>query len=288
MNRAEELLETVKNIKEQSYFNKEIIIIENGSNQKTVHTNCIKYNQDHLVKYVVQKKNLGVSGGRNVALNLAKGEYIIEIDDDAVFENHNAIENAVDYMENNHNIGILGFKITNYYSGKITKQEYPFRNKKRDHNKSGLCTWFIGAGHMFSREILLKVGFYRDFFPWGSEEQDFSIRAIDSGFSILYFPTVNVYHKKSPQGRIQNPIEFASIALKNRIKVALLNLPVFSIITYILVRGLQSVLKYKNLNLLLLTYYHLKTEWSYIKAHRKPIKSQTILKLIQLKGQVFY
>jgi GT2 family glycosyltransferase len=286
-NRSVELSETLLSISTQSYHPKTIIVLENGSDKETVLSNK-KLVKEYEGVYVVLHENLGVSGGRNVALSYAKGEYFLEIDDDAVFGDDYCIEKAVQFMDDNPSVGISAFKIINYYTKEITPQEYPFRNKRRDVNSCGSCTWFIGAGHIIRRELITEIGVYREFFPWGSEEQDLSLRAINAGFEIRYFPSVVIYHKKTPNARIQDPVVFAGIALKNRIKVALLNLPLYSTVTYFIVRGVQLTLKYRSLTIVPRAMAHLLSESNYIRKNRMKIGKKAIKYLRKHNGQLYY
>lgn len=288
-NRQTELLETLLNIDKQDYSNIEIVLVDNGSDNEiilsvenyleTLHCN---------VEYIQKGENLGVSGGRNVGLQAADGDYIIEIDDDAVFEDEQAISKAVSFMDDNPSIGISAFRITNYHTKEIVPQEFPFRDKNRDPFISGETTWFIGAGHIIRKELIEKIGHYHEFFPWGSEEQDYSIRAIDAGFKIFYLADINVFHKKSPNARISDKVEFASIALKNRMKVALLNLPLSSIFTYAIIRGFQFLVKFKNPVIILKAIKHIFNEFEYIRKNRTVVSKKTLDYLSIKKGQRYF
>ncbi|MHA1381554.1 MAG: glycosyltransferase family 2 protein [Candidatus Helarchaeota archaeon] len=287
-NRKDDLLDTISNIQLQDYDNIEIIVVENGSNEETIKSNYSVLSRYNNIKYVILKKNLGVSGGRNVALRLAKGDYIIEIDDDAIFRYKNSISLSVGFLERNKNVGILAFKIVNFYTNKISRNEFPFKRKKRNHTVKGPCTWFIGAGHIITRDCLSKVGFYKDFFPWGHEEQDYSIRCLDEGFEIYYFPEVEVLHKKTQKGRLEDSTEFIAIKLKNRIKVAILSLPMFSIISYYFFWSLYFVVKEKDILLPFIALKNIYKEKEYLLKNRKRIKLKTVLRLFKLNGQLFY
>lgn len=287
-NRPDELADTVSNVLEQSYPDIDLLIVENGSDAEVVDHNQGRYRSMDRVRYIVLEENLGVSGGRRVGLEQVNGDYIIEIDDDAVFVERDAIATAVDYLEAHLQVGILAFKITNYHTRQITPYEYPFRDKGRDPDQPGPCTWFIGAGHAFRRELIERVGTYRDFFPWGSEEQDLALRALDVGYEIIYLPDVHVLHKKSPNARIDDLREFTSIALKNRVKVALLNLPWYSAISYFLIRGIQLTLKTRDPIVPLRALRLLIREADYVRRHRSPIRRETRRLLARRNGQLYY
>lgn len=288
-NRDIELIATLKSISQQSYSPLEVIIIDNNSERsiiEDIRQFLSNYSLPH--NYILNDKNLGVSGGRNIGLITAVGDYIIEIDDDAVFESIDAIEKAVNFMDDNPFVGISAFRITNFFTNKIVPQEFPFRNKNRDPNENSETCWFIGAGHIFRKDLLDRIGYYHEFYPWGSEEQDLALRALDAGFKIYYLAYINVLHKKSPKARISNRIEFASIALKNRIKVASLNLPLFNVLSYILIRGIQFTIRERSILVFPKAIMKLLGELKYINRNRKVIKKETIKYLKSHNGQLYY
>jgi len=287
-NRSEELFDTISNIQQQSYANIELIVLENGSDSQVVEHNKRRIQEYGNIHYVVLSENKGVSGGRNVALSQARGKYIVEVDDDAIFEYVDSIEKVVEFFERHPLVGIQAFKITNFFSKQIVPQEYPFRDKNRDPLLPGPCTWFIGAGHAFRRDMIGAIGTYRDFFPWGSEEQDLSMRALENDFEIYYNPRISILHKKSPKARIRNQSEFASIALKNRVKVAMLNLPILNVFSFFLIRGTQLSLRYKDISIPLRSLILLFKDMTYIRMNRKVLSRKTLRKMSELKGQLYF
>ena len=75
------LNETIDTIKNQSFSNWELIIVDDGSidNSKEICTKLM--NDDKRIKYIFQE-NLGVSHTRNVALENAQGKYIVFVHSD--------------------------------------------------------------------------------------------------------------------------------------------------------------------------------------------------------------
>ena len=97
------LNETIDTIKNQSFSNWELIIVDDGSidNSKEICTKLM--NDDKRIKYIFQE-NLGVSHTRNVALENAQGKYIVFVDsDDLIHEDYlkiliNSIEKNNSYI----------------------------------------------------------------------------------------------------------------------------------------------------------------------------------------------
>ena len=113
------LNETIDTIKNQSFSNWELIIVDDGSidNSKEICTKLM--NDDKRIKYIFQE-NLGVSHTRNVALENAQGKYIVFVDsDDLIHEDYlKILINSIE--KNNSDISVCNFierKISN--TGKI-------------------------------------------------------------------------------------------------------------------------------------------------------------------------
>lgn len=87
----------IKSITEQTYGNLEIILVDDGSADKSGEI-CDKYaGKDRRIK-VIHKTNGGVSAARNTALDAANGDYIAFVDaDDVVLPNY--IEDALYFAE---------------------------------------------------------------------------------------------------------------------------------------------------------------------------------------------
>ena len=113
------LNETIDTIKNQSFSNWELIIVDDGSidNSKEICTKLM--NDDKRIKYIFQE-NLGVSHTRNVALENAQGKYIVFVDsDDLIHEDYlKILINSIE--KNNSDVSVCNFierKISN--TGKI-------------------------------------------------------------------------------------------------------------------------------------------------------------------------
>ena len=157
------------------------------------------------------------------------------------------LEMPVKFLKAYKNIGIIAFSILKNKNMEFRREEFPFFNKVKKLNKPLTeCAWFIGAGHAFRKEIFEKVNYYNDFYPYGQEEIDLSIRVKDSGYDIFYAKDIKVFHNKTDDARYITPIDVAGLNLKNRIKVAMLNLNFLSVLSYIFIRSIQFILKYKT------------------------------------------
>ena len=80
-NTENKLKKCINSVTNSSYTNLEIIIVDDGSEEKTaLLCNQLKQ-QDKRIK-VIHQKNKGVSCARNKGIDIAKGEYITFVDAD--------------------------------------------------------------------------------------------------------------------------------------------------------------------------------------------------------------
>lgn len=71
----------IQSVLEQNILDKEIILINDGSTDKSAEI-CDKYAIEYKNIIVIHKKNAGISSARNTGIEHAKGEYIMFLDSD--------------------------------------------------------------------------------------------------------------------------------------------------------------------------------------------------------------
>lgn len=287
MNRFNDLRDTLSDIYNQNFVPKEILILDNNSNNFT-REKYLKFKKYQNLKFFYSSENLGVAGGRTFILKKATQKYIVELDDDINLTDKNFFKKiSQSFSSVDSNVGILAFKIINFHNKKIQRKEYPFYYKSFKH-KQVECAWFIGAGHAFKKQLIDQLGGYRDFFPYGSEEQDLALRAIDNGYKINYIPSISLFHKQNPDSREHYSAKLAELLFTHRMLFALLNLPIILFFFHFSIRGSIFVLKYRQINLIVNCISNLLNKKNYIRLNRKPIKFKTIFYLLKINGQVFF
>lgn len=73
--------ECLNSIRQQTYENLEIIVVEDCSTDKSLEV-LSKYLNDQRIKLIRHEKNSGLSAARNTGIDAAKGDYIIFVDSD--------------------------------------------------------------------------------------------------------------------------------------------------------------------------------------------------------------
>ncbi len=116
----------IESIINQSYFNLEIILIDDGSTD-----NCLKICEEYQKKdkriKIIHKKNGGLSDARNAGLDIMKGDYVTCIDSDD-FVSKYFLENLLSALKKS-NCQISTSWFVNYY------ENDPIPNQKKISNQ---------------------------------------------------------------------------------------------------------------------------------------------------------
>jgi len=286
-NRKEDLRECLKSIIIQDYKNKEIIVVDNNS-QNGTHLLFEKEFSLSNISYIRLTENKGVCGGRNEAIKAAKGEILITLDDDAVIDDPNAAIKIVNKFKKDPSIGVLAFKVLNYFTGKVDKDFFPTRDKKRTPNEEFEVSTFIGVAHAIPRYIYEQVGVYHDYFPYGHEELDLALRILDAGYKIIYFPEITIRHKIKGSRRQRLSGKW-DIILENRIKVAIRNLPWRYVASTACIWSLRTLFDCRgDFRPILNAWRSLWRKRHQLKCERHVINKETIRRIRELKGPLLY
>jgi GT2 family glycosyltransferase len=181
----------------------EVIIVNNNSTKSyDAVESFIRENPSTPFKYIESIENLGVSRGRNFAIEQSKAPILVLIDDDAEFQDTNALKRINEAVIENPHAGILAMKILYFQNSQFQLNAFPHKSfEKRNHLQSFDTYYFAGCGNIIVKEAFDKAGpFPTDFF-YGMEEYDLSYRVLDAGYTIKYIANIVLLHKESPEGR---------------------------------------------------------------------------------------
>lgn len=200
-NRADQLRETLQNVLEIGAELNKIYVVNNNSADHT--KEVLDEFSDERIIAIHNERNLGAAGGKNIGLRKSSADVIIVIDDDAIFCSNDPINVVRKSFKENPKLGVIQFKIINFSTKKILKYEFPGDDPDARGGDEFEIGYFIGAGHAIRKNMLDAVGYYPDDFGlYAHEEVDLSYRAINKGYVMRYVPSVAVFHKKDPSGRL--------------------------------------------------------------------------------------
>ncbi|MBI6117335.1 glycosyltransferase family 2 protein [Salegentibacter maritimus] len=184
-NREQRISKAVQSVFDQSATNWELIIVDDGSTDKTKKA-IKKYLLDERVQYFFQE-NSGVSAARNKGVELSKGDYLIFLDSDDYFlPGLIARLNEIRYNR----YDLICWEVLKKIDGK----SFIWRPQKLEKIYNNITASFLAGSICYKKEIFLKVGgfdlemFFGENYELGmriSEIADLKIKILNQQF-ILY------------------------------------------------------------------------------------------------------
>lgn len=107
-NTSKYIAETINSVIKQSYYNWELIIVDDCSTDDTDKA-VESFLSDKRIRYIKNKRNMGAAVSRNRALREAKGKWIAFLDSDDLWVSYK-LEKQIEFMESNN----YHFSYTNY------------------------------------------------------------------------------------------------------------------------------------------------------------------------------
>ena len=186
----------------QTYANREIILVDNGSTDASVSYVKEKFPE---VKIVELRKNTGFTGGNAEGLRVAGGEFIALVNNDTRADDR-WLENLVQPMLQDRKIGICASKLIiagteciDSAGDGMTSAGVGFnRGHGVDLNThSSLEPVFAAcaASALYRRKMIDEVGFLDDDFFLYDEDVDLSFRAQLAGWKCVYVPDAIMHHQ---------------------------------------------------------------------------------------------
>lgn len=187
-NRREELSFILTKVFDQDYKNIEVIVVDNASSDGTQEMLRKEFPNVRLIEL---KENVGIAGW-NKGFEAAKGEYVLVLDDDS-YPEIDTLEAGIQHFRTNDNIAVIGFTIFNSYYNLIENIEEYYSSNGRITEVLG----FIGCGALIRRKVFIDLGGYEKLMFLYYNELEFSIRARNAGYSVLFDPNHRVIHTYS-------------------------------------------------------------------------------------------
>ena len=199
-------LECIASLCNDTYPNKEIVVIDNGSTDDSVDRLRKAFPQATLIE---TRKNLGFTGGNNVGLQHAlssAAKYIYWLNNDTTSE-PDAITKLVAAAEANPRYGILTPRIQYFdkpidpwFAGAILNLSHGVAihdNSRLENEGIRDVPWISGCAMFGDARLLAEVGGFDDRFFLYWEDVDLSIRVQKKGRDLGLVSAVRIYHKVS-------------------------------------------------------------------------------------------
>lgn len=176
----------------QDYKEKEIIVVNDASNDGTVEFLKNYKNRTPLqMKVITNERNLGVAGSRNAGIEHATGEIIAFTDADCIV-NHGWVSELVKGYGTD-DVVAVGGSITDGHATNI----WELSDKGHDYvaSEEGYVNYIQGCNMSFRSNVLKKYMF-NDEIKYGYEEALLCDYLIGDGHKIYYRPQAVVHHKR--------------------------------------------------------------------------------------------
>lgn len=193
-------------------FSSEMIVVDNGSHDQTP---AIVREQFPGARLICNCANRGVAPARNQGLRIARGEYVILLDDDTVVQ-PGAFDGLIAYLDASPAVGVCGPKLVDEQGdlhlscrlfptfGDKLARRLPSRAAQRIAGAAELADWdhqsvrgvdyVIGACQAIRQTALSEVGLLDERIFYGPEDVDLCLRMRQAGWQVVYYPEATVIH----------------------------------------------------------------------------------------------
>ena len=207
-NRKDELRISLQKVFEQDYKNIEVIVVDNASTDGTPE---MVEKEFPIVKIIRLNKNIGIAGW-NEGFKVAKGEYVLVLDDDA-YPEKNSVRKAVTELKTNDLVACIAFNIYDIVSSKQHKT-----NWQPDEEIFDKTFWpvFIGCAAMFSKNKLKEILSMPEDYFLNLHELPISADMHSQGYKILFKKEIIAFHnfkKSTKYNKISDQIVFKNSLL---------------------------------------------------------------------------
>jgi glycogen(starch) synthase len=203
-NRAVSLHQTIQALLRQNYSQFELIVVNGPSPDDTAEV--LRRHTSQIRVGTCAQRNLSIS--RNVGIEMARGEFLAFIDDDAV-PDENWLLDAIAAFDSDEVAGVGGFVFD--HTGYELQYSYTVCDRMGNayHNLTVPMPEFcypgchrfpalLGTNSIFRRSALLEIGGFDEQFDYFLDETDVNVRLIDAGYTLKQIPKAFVYHRYLP------------------------------------------------------------------------------------------
>ncbi|MGB3759091.1 MAG: glycosyltransferase family A protein [Rivularia sp. (in: cyanobacteria)] len=179
------LLKTLESVLSQTYKNIEVLVIDDGSQDKTAEIVQSIAQKDSRV-ILLQQENSGVAAARNLGISKSKGEFIAPIDADDIWYPQNLEKQVQCLLQADSSVGLVySWSVDINEQDKLTG-DFRASNIEGDVFKTLLCHNFLGnaSSTLIRRSCVENIGGYNTQLKaqnaQGCEDWDFYLRIAEN------------------------------------------------------------------------------------------------------------
>jgi GT2 family glycosyltransferase len=213
----------------------QVIVVDNASSDGSSEMVAAEFG-DRV--RLIRRKNNSPTAGRNEGFNVAKGEYILSLDNDIILKDRAVVQKAIDLFSRFPGVAALAFKVGDIEQPEEPLPEHWWHPVPVNQGKARFfLTDFFSEGAIFFRADVLKAaGGYDEHFFQYYEGNDLTLRLLRDGYDVLFCPTLccselrvrGAYHKK------RHRVNYLSV--RNKIWLAWKHYPFWRSVRYLLGR----------------------------------------------------
>ncbi|NEP41673.1 MAG: glycosyltransferase family 2 protein [Okeania sp. SIO2G4] len=171
--------EAINSVLQQTYNPIEIIVIDDGSTDKTAE---VVKSFGSVLKYFYQE-NSGTATARNSGISLAKGNFFAFLDADDIWV-ENKLKIQMEIFNNNPEVDLVFGQVQQFYSPELDENI-----KKQIYCNPELMTGYIPSAMIIKRDAFFRVGKFQSQWQQG-EFADWYIRATELNLKIINPPNL--------------------------------------------------------------------------------------------------
>jgi GT2 family glycosyltransferase len=248
---AQMLCECLDSVMAQTHRAIEPIVVDNGSRDGSIEAAIEKFGD--RVRVLRNEANLGFARANNQGFEIAKGDWILLLNNDAVLDPR-AVEELMAFAKDRPRVGMLACRVMrhdapNFFDsvGLLLYPDGVCRSRgweekdigQYDRPEEVLAP--NGCAAVYRKEMIAETGCFDDSYFMYLEDLDLGLRGQLCGWSCWYVPTAVVYHRKSTSAGNYSRAK-AYLVERNRIwnaiklmpRFILLVSPFFSVNRYLL------------------------------------------------------
>ncbi|RHR93381.1 MULTISPECIES: glycosyltransferase family 2 protein [Parabacteroides] len=198
-----EFLDSIRNNLTCRGYSYEMIVVDNASTTDDV---TLLKNRYSWVKVISSSQNRGFSGGNNLGIEHASGNYYLFINNDVIID-HDIVIPLLNRFRQSDKIGVVTPKILDFdtsriiYAGSKPLGKFLIRIHYYDDEVSACKSFPIpyapGTAMLVKKEVVDKVGFWPEIYFLYEEELDWCLSIGRHGYEIWYDSNASIYHKGS-------------------------------------------------------------------------------------------
>lgn len=201
------------------YPNFEVIVVDNGSREDP--TQAVRNSHYPQARLFLTGKNLGFSGGNNLGMREAKGDFFFIVNNDTEVTPE-LLDALMEPMINDATVGVVcpkiryfdkpdviqyaGYKPMNLYTGQagmVGSHEVD----RGQFDQPGPTAFAHGCAMLVRRQVADRVGMFAEQFFLYYEELDWSARIRRAGYQIYFQPAGLIFHKESSSVGKASPLK---------------------------------------------------------------------------------